>query len=118
MISVLGEGGNPCTVGNGPSKDHKTVILFWRWLPFHRLLLMCVSLTTVVEWAMETFLLQQETVSSGDLLLFGKFNLPVSDYFCHLFSPYLYLFFAAPYLFWHCTTGTFVKKVSFSQVFF
>ena len=25
-ISVLGEGGDPCTVGNGPSKDHKTVV--------------------------------------------------------------------------------------------
>ena len=91
-ISVLGEGGDPCTVGNGPSKDHKSVILFWRWLPFHQLLLMCVSLTTVVEWATQTFLLQQETVSRGDLLLSGKFNLPVSNYFCRLFSPHLYLF--------------------------
>ena len=32
--SVLGEGGKPCTVGNGPSKDHKTVFFSLRWLPF------------------------------------------------------------------------------------
>ena len=50
----------------------------------------------VVEWATETFLLQQETVSHGDLLLTEKFNLPVSDYFCRLFSPHLYLFLPDP----------------------
>ena len=33
-ISVLGEGGNPCIVGVGRSTDNKTVIFFWRKLPF------------------------------------------------------------------------------------
>ena len=33
-ISVLGEGGDPYIAGNGPWKDHKTVVFSWRWLPF------------------------------------------------------------------------------------
>ena len=55
-ISVLGESGDPCIVGNGPSKDHKT-----EGLP------KCVSLTSVAERATDTFLLQQETITRGDL---------------------------------------------------
>ena len=61
-ISAVGKSGDSCTGGNGPSKDHKTNILFWKWLPFHWLLLLCVSLTTVAEWATDTFLLHHETV--------------------------------------------------------
>ena len=34
-ISVLGEGGDPCIAGNGPSEDHKTVIFPRDGFPFH-----------------------------------------------------------------------------------
>ena len=34
-ISVLGEGGDPFIVGNGPLKDHKTVIFPGDGFPFH-----------------------------------------------------------------------------------
>ena len=61
-ISVLGEGGDPCIVGVGPSKDHKTVIFPGDGFSFHRRLLMSVILTTVAEQSTDTFLLQQETV--------------------------------------------------------
>ena len=66
-ILILGESGDLCLVGNQPSKDHKTVISYWRWLHFHQGLLPCMTLTTVVERAMDTFLLQQQTVFCGDL---------------------------------------------------
>ena len=56
-ISVLGESTDPYILGNGPSKDHKTVISFWTWIPFHLRLLMCLSLTTVAERAKDIFLL-------------------------------------------------------------
>ena len=35
-----------------------------------------------------------------------KFYLPVSDFSCLLFSPYLYLFLPDLYLFLHCNTAT------------
>ena len=49
-ISVLGESGDPCIADNGPSENHKTVIFLGDGF-------------TVVEQAMDTFLLQHETVS-------------------------------------------------------
>ena len=80
-ISVLGEGGDPCTAGNGPLKDHKTVIFPRDGFPFHWRLLMCVILTTVAGLASDTFLLQQETVFCGDPLISENRDPPFSDSF-------------------------------------
>ena len=86
-ISILSEGGEPCTVGKRPSKYHKTVIFVWRWLPFHWWLLMWMSLTTVAERATDTVLLQQKTVSRGNQLVTENWDLPDPGSFRKSQSP-------------------------------
>ena len=64
MISVLGEGGDPCIVGIGhcPMDSQRTINLLifpGDGFPFHQWLLMCMILTIVAGQSTDTFMLQR-----------------------------------------------------------